>query len=282
MPLLELVSLLAATAHAAQPASTATQPASGPIVVTGERVPPGGSPNTSHVEDPYPETERVPLGSRIPRRSERRPFNTIATDSGVAGLIAAPGLNFDAAGGAFQNVRNRRVTQCVARNAQVSEATACALFRVRRHIEAGELNQAAALLDPLLARRTLSAIDRFYVASYSYQLGEAANDNARRESALTAMIESGRMAPADRNAAMRVLARLSAQRGDDGTAIARLERLIAEMPDDPRNHADLAWLYARTGRDREALPRMARAVELARQSGRAVPQAWLDFLNADP
>jgi tetratricopeptide (TPR) repeat protein len=266
------------TASADQPPAAAQ----GPIVVSGERE---ERRDGERIEEPYTETERVPLGSRIPRRRDARAFSTVASESGLAGMISGPGINYDATGGSGGTplrVRNRVVRECVAGSRQVSERTACILYRVRQAIEAQDHAGAAALLEPLLRSGTLSSIDRYYAASFSYQLAQVTDDDARRESALTAMIESGRIPAADRPNATRMLARLAAQRGDNGAAIARIERLVAEMPDDPRNHADLAWLYARSGRDGEALPRMMTAVQLARRAGSPVPQAWLDFIGADP
>jgi|GEM_PF-3248489 len=279
--MVELFVLLAAQA-AAQAAPPAAAPPQGTIVVTGERE---ERVNGERVEEPYTETERVPLGSRIPRRREARPFGTVASESGLAGMISGPGINYDATGGSGGTplrVRNRVVRECRAGHAQVTERTACILYRVRQSIDGGDHAAAAAALDPLLRTATLSSIDRYYAASYSYQLAQAMDDDSRREAALTAMLESGRMPQQDRPNAMRMLARIAAQRGDSAGAIARLERLVADNPADPRNHADLAWLYVRAGRDGEAVPRMQTAVRLARQSGQEVPPAWLAFLSADP
>lgn len=270
---------------AAPAAATQQSPApQAPIVVTGEREQEERI-NGERVEDPYSEVERVPLGSRIPRRREARPFSTVTSESGLAGLISGPGINYDATGGSGGTplrVRNRAVRECRAGHPQVSERTACILFRVRQNIDRGDHAAAAALIQPLLETRTLSGIDRYYVASFNYQLADAMDDNARRESALTTMIESGRMSQQDRANALRMVARLAALRGDTTGAIARLERLIADNPADPRNHADLAWLYVRAGRDGEAVPRMQTAVQLARRSGQQVPAAWLAFLSAEP
>jgi tetratricopeptide (TPR) repeat protein len=276
------LSLLLLLAQSGQAAPAAPAPAQPPIVVTGERE---ERVDGERVEEPYTETERVPLGSRIPRRRDARPYSTVASESGLAGMISGPGINYDATGGSggtALRVRNRVVRECVAGDRQVSERTACILYRVRQSIDGQDYAAAAALLEPLLASGTLSGIDRYYAASFSYQLAQATDDDARRESALTAMLESGRMPAADRPNATRMLARLAVERGDNATAIARLERLVAERPDEPRNHADLAWLYARSGRDGEALPRMTMAVQLARRAGAEVPQAWIDFLDADP
>lgn len=272
---LSLLLLLAQSPAPAPQAETRSQP---PIVVTGmpERV------DDRAVEQPYSETERVPLGSRIARRVDARPFNTVASETGLAGLTPGPENNFDATGAATPRFAGRPVIECRAGHRQVTERTACILFRVRRAIERQEYQVAAAAIEPLLANRSLSGIDRYYVASFNLQLAEATDDDVRREAALTAMVENGRMPAADRTTAIRILAQMAARRGDNAAAAARLERLVAEMPDEPRNHADLAWLYARSGREAEALPRMAQAVDLARRSGTPVPQAWIDFLNADP
>jgi hypothetical protein len=251
-----------------------------PIVVDGERIDP-----REPVEEPYSETERVPLGSRIPRRVDRRPYNTVASDSGLAGMISGPGINYDATGGSGGTplrVRNRQVRECRAANERVSEATACILFRVQQHIDRREFAEAGAKIDELLGRRTLPGVERYYAATYSYRLAQAADDDARRESALTTMLAGDRMPAADRPGALRTLALLAARRGDDAAAAARLEQAIALAPQDPRNHADLAWIYARLGRDSDALPRMRTAVQLARQTGADVPQTWLEFLAGDP
>ena len=281
MALLELSTLLLATGGAAQQPAARTPTQTEPIVVTGERAPDPREP----VEEPYSETERVPLGSRIPRRRDRRPFNTIASETGLPGLIPGPGINYDATGGSggtALRVRNRQVRECVADDERVSEATACILYRVRQHIERREFAEAAAKIDELLARRTLPGIERYYAASYSYRLAQAADDDARRESALATMLASERMPAADRPGAIRMLALLAARRGDEAAAITRLEQLVALAPEEPRNHADLAWILARAGRDGDALPRMQTAVRLAREAGAEVPQTWLQFTAGEP
>jgi tetratricopeptide (TPR) repeat protein len=259
----------------AQPSDTAV---SEPIIVNGlpERV------GDRRVEQPYTQGEHVTFGSRIPRRRDERRFRTVATDTGLAGLIQGNQSNFDGTGGAAPRMAGRPVIECVARDPQVQERTACILFRVRQAVGREDHAAAAALIAPLLRMRDLSATERYYVGTFNLELALAAGDDARREAAVAMMVESNRMPAADRANAMRIVAQLAARRGDHRTAIASLERLVAAMPDEPRNHADLAWLYARSGRDADAVPRMTQAVRLATDSGAAVPQAWIDFVNADP
>ncbi len=182
------------------------EPPNSPIVVTGtrpERDPRGG------VEQPYPETDRVLLGSRIARRVERRPFRSVATESGLAGMIGNSGHgSWDGTGSSNHAVRTRLVTECVADHEQVSEAVACMLFRVKRNTEAGDFDSARQALVPLLERRHMTSWERYYVGHYAYRLAEATADDAGRAQALQMMLESGRL-PEDQGVrARRVLASL--------------------------------------------------------------------------
>lgn len=270
--------LLLSAALAVQPAppAPAEEPDSPPIVVTGERDPrnPLGG-----IEQPYSETERVPLGSRIARRVERRPFQSVASESGLAGMVGNSGDgNWDGTGGSGHGVRMRRVTECVAERREVSEAVACMLHRVKTGIEMGDHAAAAAALAPLLERSTLSAWERYYVGYYAFELGEAMQDDVRRGAALSLMLASSEMPETERPQALRALASIALRGGDDQTAIVRLEALAESVPGDARTRANLAALYARNGRDDRARMRMAEAVAIVRRSGGTPPAEWTAFL----
>lgn len=175
------------------------------IVVTG--------PEAEEAEAPYSETERVPLGSRIARRERVRPFNTVATEQGVAGLVGASGLgNYDGSGGANLNIRNRHVRNCRAADRQVREDVACVLLRVDRHtrqrqLDAAQAAQAAqAALAPLLSSGQLNGAERYYVGRYAYRVARARQDDAARAQALELLLASDRLVPADRLHAERTLA----------------------------------------------------------------------------
>ena len=178
------------------------------IVVTGSR--PQGS-GRDRVEEPYPERMRAPIGSRIARRIEQRPFRTVATETGLAGLVGVAGGGMDGTGGSSHAIRSRAVTECVAADQQVSEAVACILFRVDRHTQAGEYAPAAEALAPLLARRHLTAAERYYVGHYAYALAEATADHSGRARALAIMLQSGRLPADQRGRAERVLASLTSR-----------------------------------------------------------------------
>jgi len=242
------------------------------IVVTGEREetsPLGG------VEQPYPETDRTPLGSRISRSAARRPFRSVATESGLAGLLGNNGL--DGAGGSHLNMRMRLVTECVPEHEQVSEEIACILFRVKKSLEVSDFDAAAERLAPLMDRRHLTSWERYYVGYYGYNLAEGLEDAAARETALQLMVASGRMEDAQRRQALRALAGMALSSGREETAVERLEQL-AEAGADPRSLANLAALHARAGRMDQARLRMSQAVAQVRRQGRTPDEEWTAFL----
>lgn len=277
--MLSLTLLLSAGAVGLQqpPPAPAAESDSPPIVVTGERDPrnPLGG-----IEQPYSETERVPLGSRIARRVERRPFRSVATESGLAGMLGNSGDgNWDGTGGSGHGVRSRRVIECVAEREEVSEAVACMLHRVKAGIETGDHAAAAAALEPLLERRMLTAWERYYIGYYAFELGEAMQDDERRGAALSLMVASSEMPDAERPPALRTLAAIALRGGDDHSAILRLEAVAGIVADDARTRANLAALYARNGREDQARLRMTEAVDILRRAGATPPEEWTAFLR---
>ena len=92
------------------------------------------------------------------------------------------------------------------------------------------------------------------------------------------MLATGRMDEADRRRTMGALTQIALRSGDDAIAIARFERLVQAQAD-ANNLADLAALYARTGRLDQARTRMAEAVAMKRQAGETPPVGWTAFLE---
>lgn len=276
---MSLLFVLAAVAgwsgsHAAQ---IQTAPLGDEILVTGDR--PRSDPR-GKIEEPYPEVERVPLGSRIPRQVARRPFRSVATESGLAGIVGHSGDgNWDGTGGSGHGVRTRLVIECTAGHAQVSEEVACILFRVGEATEAGNHAAAAEALAPLLERRHLTDWERYYVGHFAYALALDMDDAEGRERALGIMLASGRMEPEEQVSAMRTLVAMALRTGDDQAAISRLTQLTARDAD-PFHFANLAGLLARNGQLFEARRYMSEAVALQRARGEAPPAAWTDFLAA--
>ena len=252
------------------------QPRPDDIIVDGRRLTPEELRRERDAEGPYSTTPRVMLGTRIARTPERRTFNTVSTDTGLAGLISGPDNNMDAAGGA---VRSRLVRICRADREEVSEATACALSEANEMIRAGDFDRAGTILGELLAARHLSSFDRYYAGHYAVLLGQEAEDPVHRRAGLAAMLQSGRMAEADRPAAMRSLVSLALAAGDDAAAIAQLETLVNAVPHDAQSQANLAILYDRQGRVDQARQRMTLAVNQLRTEGRPPPEAWVAYLE---
>lgn len=272
LPTALLPMLLALGAPPAETKDEAETP-SDTIVVTGQR----------ETEKPDSEQEYVPLNSRIRRQRGPRAFNTVATDTGIAGGLSGGtdggGVNFDPTGGTVPRFRELKVKQCRADNQFVSETTACVLFTAKQAIERGNAQAASEALAPLLRNSTLSSYDRFYANHYAYLLAEKQRDEPGRERALTAMLETGRMPEADRPAAIRTLAMLAARRGDSPAAIARLESLIKSVPDDAPSRARLAMLYADAGQGDKASEQMAAAISLVEQAGETAPPNWRRYLK---
>lgn len=261
-----------AGSHAAQ---IETAPLGEDILVTGDR--PRSDPR-GKVEEPYPEVERTPLGTRIPRQVARRPFRTVATESGLAGMVGHSGDgNWDGTGGSGNVTRTRLVIECMAGHAQVSEEVACILFRVDEATQAGNHDAAVAALAPLLGRRHLTDWERYYVGHFAYALALDMGDAEGRERALGIMLASGQMEPGEQLSAMRTLVAMALRTGDDQAAISRLTRLAATEAD-PSHFANLAGLLARNGQVFEARRYMSEAVALQRARGEAPPAAWTDFL----
>ncbi len=247
------------------------------ITVTSDR--PRRDPRGG-IEAPYPETERIPLGSRIARRMPVRPFRTVATESGLAGLVGIrEGGNWDGTGGSSASVRTRLATECVPEHQQVGEAVACILFRVGRSTEVGDHEAASQALAPLLVNRQLSGWERYYVGHFAFALADRMESDAGRAQGLAIMLDSGRMDASERLQALRTLATIALRGNDDATAIARLAE-VAQVAPDPRTLANLAALHSRTGNYEQATVRMAQAVNLARQQGTTPPPEWVAFLSA--
>jgi hypothetical protein len=244
------------------------------IVVTGEpeaRSPLGG------VEPPYPEVERIPVGSRIARRVARRPIRSIASESGVAGVFQGDLSHWDGTGGSSLNWRIRLITECVPEHDLVSEEIACILYRVKKSLEVRDFEAAAERLAPLMRRRHLTGWERYYIGYYAYNHAVAVDDGARREAALQLMVASGRMEEAQRREALGALAGMALNSGREATAVERLEQL-AELGADARSLANLAALHARAGRMDQARLRMSQAVAQVRQQGQTPAEEWTAFL----
>jgi hypothetical protein len=268
-----------------QAATTTTKPppeAQGQqtIVVTGERP----DPRQKEAEEPYSTIEHTPLGSRIPRKMGPRTFSTVATNTGLAGLLLGGGVggganSMDGTGGSVVRFRNRIVKVCKADREEVSEETACALVEAKKKMAQGDHAAASAALAPLLANRTLNSFDRYYIGYFAYQLADAQRDDAAREKALGLMLSSKRMPEGERLGAMKTMVRLSLKRGDEAAAKAMLEKLLALQPGDAASQANLATLYAWQGQHEKALPLMRTAVNLIQKDGGTPPKDWTDYLS---
>jgi tetratricopeptide (TPR) repeat protein len=260
---------------AAQTSPPQDQSSSDPIIVTGDK----GDPREQQAEEPYSTREHVPVGSRIPRKTGRRTFNTVASNTGLGGLLLSPGNHIEATGGTVPVTRNRLVKVCKADREEVSEETACALVEAKKKMDVRDFAGARAALQAVLAKRMLSSFDRYYAGHFAYLLAQAEGDEAGRERALRMMLASGRMAEAERQGALKSIVRMTLKRGDEAAAVTALEELLSAHPNDAESQANLATLYAWSGQHNKAVPRMQTAVSLVQQKGGTPPQTWTEYLS---
>jgi Flp pilus assembly protein TadD len=80
--------------------------------------------------------------------------------------------------------------------------------------------------------------------------------------------------------ALRTLVARVLRRGDRAGAASLLTELLALVPGDARSLINLAALRAEAGDRAEASALVARAIEIARRRGEAVPAEWLSFASA--
>ena len=221
------------------------------------------------------EEKTQPLGSRIAREKQADGFvSQIRSETGVAGFTPGSGMDPFAGG-----TRKLLVKSCKSEGANLSRPAACALAAVQRSMAERDFAAARAGLDRFFAVAQLTDEDRYVASRFAFSLAEAEGDPRDRQRALEIMLSTATMPEAERAPALRTLAALALKLGDDEAAIAALNLVTVLEPFDPRSQANLAALYERKGRSKEARERMATAVALVQRSGAAVPKAWSDYLQ---
>jgi len=136
-----------------------------------------------------------------------RPFQTIASDSGVAGMVPGSGMN--GTGGDPPRLTSRRATTCVAEDRAVREEVACMLFRAQRAAGLGDFDVARTAVSPWLERRGMNAAESYAVGLLAFTLAEAEADDGLRIHALRLLLASNRLPEADQARAERQLAGLT-------------------------------------------------------------------------
>jgi hypothetical protein len=257
---------LACSVCLAAPAASQPEPVSergSDITVTGERS--------------EPQRPRATTGSRIARSERPAPFATIATETGVAGLV--PGSQADPFAGFTRTVTE---VSCRSDDERVSADAACRLAAIQRLIAAQSFDEARSAIDRLAASEAATDLERYLAAGFLYRIGLATGEAADREDALRMLVASEAAPAAERSAAYRTLVSIALRRGDKAAARELLERIVATAPEDSRSRANLASLYAETGRAQEAAALVREAIAIARRRGEPVPAEWLSFASSEP
>lgn len=211
-------------------------------------------------------------GSRIARDEVPRPFSSIATQTGVNGLV--PGSGMDPFAGATRTIRD---LTCRSDDSRISPSVACRLVPIQQLIASGSYDQARALLDRLISSEDASDEERYIAARIWYQVGELSRDDGDRENALLAMLATASMPQNERIAALRTLVSMALRRGENEPVVPLLEQIVSIAPYDAQSRANLATLYAQNGRVEEAADLIGHAIALMRANGANVPNDWLRF-----
>lgn len=214
-------------------------------------------------------------GSRLPRREPLVRFMAVATETGVAGLT--PGSGMDPFAGGTRNVTERA---CRSDDARLSQEAACRFVPIQHFMNSGSFEEARAAIDRLVTSESVTDEERYLAAGYLYRIAVATREDVDREDALRMMIGTTSMAAGDRIVAYRTLISIALRRNDRPAAIDLLEHLVQISPDDARSRANLASLYAESGRSSDAARLVRDAIAVARRKGEPVPAEWLNFASS--
>lgn len=242
----------------AQPTALPVPSPDGPvIVVTGDR------------------TVSQPLGSRIARSQGEDPGangGQIASRTSMAGLTPQSGMDPFAGG-------TKRITKRTCRSdvAGMSQHALCALGSAGAALARGDRLAARADVQQVLDDPASTDSDRFFAYRLAWQIAEGSGDDVARTDALRGLVETGLLAPSEQVPALKSLAAAALASGDRATAIARLESLLALVPDQAIARGNLGVLYQQDGRIEEARALMVVAVQTLVAHGEEVPEGWAQF-----
>lgn len=127
------------------------------------------------------------------------------------------------------------------------------------------------------AARSAASSDygRYLAGAYMQNVAVATNDLGLQASAIDILLSSNALPAAQRPILLKTQAALVARSETDPRRLeATLTRFAEALPNDPEVLLALVDAKAQLRKSGEALPIMARAIELRRASGQPVPEAW--------
>lgn len=233
------------------------------IVITGERAKP---------------EQAVATGSRLkpaePLVDYRGFVSSVATSTGVAGLTPQSGMDPSAGPTITRTVRS-----CRSSDKRLSQAAICELAKAKVAIAKDDLITAKQRLHRVLEGQASNDADRFVAQRFQYEIALKEADKEQQFEALSGMVASNLLPHTDQIRALKTLASLALETGDNAAAIDLLERVVRAAPSEIKAYANLSALYAGAGSQDLAKARLLEAVRLTKQANLQVPQDWTAYLD---
>jgi hypothetical protein len=222
--------------------------------------------------------EVVATGSRLkpaePLVDYRGFVSQVATSTGVAGLTPQSGMDPFAGPTITRTVRS-----CRSSDKRLSQAAVCELAKAKAAIAKDDLTSAKQRLRRVLEGQVSNNADRFIAQRFQYELALKEADKEQQFEALSGMVQSNLLPQTDQVRALKTLASLALQDGENAVAISLLERVIRTAPSETKAYANLGALYAGAGAHDLAKARLLEAVRLTKLANLQVPQEWTAYLR---
>lgn len=158
--------------------------------------------------------------------------------------------------------------------AELSRAERAALAPLVQAVQARNWPAATAAWQ---AARSAASSDyaRYLVGAYGQNVAFSTNDLALQSSAIDLMLSSNALPAAQRPTLIKTQAALVARNETDPRRLeSSLNRFVEAMPNDPDVLLALVDAKTRLRKGAEAVPLMARAIEIRRAAGQPIPEAW--------
>ncbi|MBT8427695.1 MAG: hypothetical protein KJO02_06675 [Erythrobacter sp.] len=217
--------------------------------------------------DPDEKPRRVALGSRVPRTAH-------FANGGIASNVGTPGLTPQS--GMTPHTHKfimRKRKGCESDDPLLSKMVVCILASGDDLAGEGDLAGAIDHYRHVAYTESYSARERHVGSEKLFVAAQDADDAGLREEGLLALLSTGELSPARAREARRSLVALALAKGDDRSAMRRLEEVVANDPEDARSLANLAAIQQRNGMP-EARETIRRAIAVQEAKGYSVPKSW--------
>ena len=157
---------------------------------------------------------------------------------------------------------------------KLSKPVAAALSEAQKLQTAGDHVGALAKVAEAEVVPGLTADDTYFIAAIKLNSAVTTKNNPLIEEAITKMLATGKVAPADEPKFVKTLGALAMERKDYNTATKAFERLTAMNPNDADNQIALAELYYAQKQSGKAVETINKAIAANTAAGTKPPESW--------